>query len=89
MFFLKIKQASRVNLSDGGDDYEAWLRSRTPLRPDDQLDLTEAELSEEITKVLQSENTNYPKNLVVYSFKEGGYVSVRHSSLLILRNRFG
>lgn len=77
VFIDQIKQPSRVNLSDGGDEYETWLRSRTPIRSDDQLDLTEAELTEEITKVLRAENTNYPKNLVIYSFKEGGYVSVR------------
>lgn len=53
-----------------------WMRSRQSIRPDDQLDLNEAELSEEITKVLQTDNTNYKKNLVIYSFKEGGYVEV-------------
>lgn len=46
------------------------------IRPDDQLDLTEAELSEEVQKSLSSENTNVIRNLVVYSFKEGHYVLV-------------
>lgn len=73
----QIKQSSRGNLTDGtGDEYEAWLRSRQPMKPDDQLELTETELSEEITKVLQTENTNYSKNLVIYSFKDGGFVNV-------------
>lgn len=75
--YLKIKQPSRVNLNDASsEEYEAWVRSRQAQRPDDQLDLTEAELSEEITKVLQTDNTNFPKNLVIYSFKDSGYVDV-------------
>lgn len=51
------------------------------MRPDDQLDLTEGELNEEITKQLDTENTNYFKNLVIYSFKDYEYVPV---SMLIL-----
>lgn len=46
------------------------------MRPDDQLDLTDAELNAEHTKQLETENLNYPKNLVVYSFKDFGYVPV-------------
>jgi len=38
------------------------------------LDLTEAELGEEVTKVLTPTNTNVIRNLVVYSFKEGEFV---------------
>lgn len=77
ILFSQIKQSSRGNLTDGaGDEYETWLRSRQPMKPDDQLELTETELSEEITKVLQTENTNYSKNLVIYSFKDGGFVNV-------------
>lgn len=46
------------------------------MRPDDQLDLTEADLNAELTKQLETENPNYPKNLVAYSFKDFGYVPV-------------
>lgn len=56
------------------DDFDAWMKSRQLLKPDDQLDLTEAELGEEITKVLTPTNTNIVRNLVVYSFKEGEFV---------------
>lgn len=58
------------------DDGHDWSRNKTLLRPDDQLDLTDAELSEEIPKILTTDNTNALRNLVVYSFKEGGFVPV-------------
>ncbi|KAH8280411.1 hypothetical protein KR018_006582 [Drosophila ironensis] len=77
----KGKLRSSKNKTDGGgggggdaDDFEAWMKSRQLLKPDDQLDLTEAELGEEITKVLTPTNTNVIHNLVVYSFKEGEFV---------------
>uniref|UniRef100_A0A1B0BBL8 Uncharacterized protein n=1 Tax=Glossina palpalis gambiensis TaxID=67801 RepID=A0A1B0BBL8_9MUSC len=50
--------------------------SRQLLKPDDQLELTEAELGEEITKVLTPTNTNVVLNFVVYSFKEGAFVKI-------------
>ena len=65
---------SKSNLT-ATDDYD-WHQSRQPVKPEDQLELTEAELSEEIVKVLDTENTNYVKNLVIFSFKEGGFVPV-------------
>lgn len=52
------------------------MKSKQLLRPDDQLDLAEAELSEEISKILTADDPNIRKNLVIYSFKEGGYVYV-------------
>lgn len=60
----------------GSDDCESWMKTRLLNRPDDQLDLTDAELGEEIPKVLTTENTNIVKNLVVYSFRDGGFVNV-------------
>jgi len=50
------------------------MKSRQLIKPDDQLDLTDAELGEEVTKVLTPTNTNVVRNLVVYSFKEGEFV---------------
>uniref|UniRef100_A0A1B0BVQ1 Uncharacterized protein n=1 Tax=Glossina palpalis gambiensis TaxID=67801 RepID=A0A1B0BVQ1_9MUSC len=58
------------------DDLDAWIKSRQLLKPDDQLELTEAELGEEITKVLTPANTNVVLNFVVYSFKEGTFVKI-------------
>lgn len=60
----------------GSDECESWMKSRQLNKPDDQLDLTEAELNEEIPKVLTTENTNIVKNLVIYSFKDGCFVNV-------------
>lgn len=57
------------------------MKSRALLKPDDQLELTEAELNEEISKVLTIQNTNVVKNLVIYSFTEGGYVPVGYQQL--------
>ncbi|XP_036332518.1 dynein intermediate chain 2, ciliary [Rhagoletis pomonella] len=76
---LQIKTASKSNLRDGGgdaDDLDAWIKSRQLLKPDDQLELTEAELGEEITKVLTPTNTNVVHNLVVYSFKDSSFVQL-------------
>ncbi|XP_043978818.1 dynein, axonemal, intermediate chain 1, paralog 2 isoform X2 [Gambusia affinis] len=41
-----------------------------------QLDLSEAELKEEVTRVLNANNPHAPKNLVRYSFKERFYKPV-------------
>lgn len=79
-------------MNDGDGDYDTWTTRarRDAIRPEDQLELNETELSEEITKVLQTDNTNYQKNLVVYSFKEGGYIEVRcillagHRSVIVI-----
>lgn len=78
MFQIRYTQRNTVidGIGDKSDDYEYWLRFQKPLRPDDQLDLTEAELAEEITKHLDTEHKNFPKNLVIYSFKDYSYVPV-------------
>lgn len=66
------------NKKDGGGneaaDLDEWLKSRMLVKPDDQLELTDAELAEEINKVLTTTNTNVIRNLVVFSFKEGEFV---------------
>uniref|UniRef100_A0A1B0BY95 Uncharacterized protein n=1 Tax=Glossina palpalis gambiensis TaxID=67801 RepID=A0A1B0BY95_9MUSC len=76
------KTGAGKGISPGGegagdaDDLDAWIKSRQLLKPDDQLELTEAELGEEITKVLTPTNTNLVLNFVVYSFKEGTFVKI-------------
>ncbi|KAJ6643291.1 Dynein intermediate chain 2, ciliary [Pseudolycoriella hygida] len=78
-WLMRAQKQSRTNLIDGkesvGSD-DDWAKSRQLIRPDDQLDLTENDLSEEIKKVLSTENPNVPKNLVIYSFKEGSFVEM-------------
>ncbi|KAL1397518.1 hypothetical protein pipiens_002512 [Culex pipiens pipiens] len=58
------------------DEFESWVKSKQLLKPDDQLDLTEAELGEEIPKLLSTENRHLPRNLVIYDFREGAYVPI-------------
>ncbi|XP_055921105.1 dynein intermediate chain 2, ciliary isoform X2 [Eupeodes corollae] len=76
----KQTSQSRLKIGTGGDeangseDFDAWMKSRQLLKPDDQLELTEAELGEEIPKVLTPTNTNIAENLVAYSFKEKAFV---------------
>ena len=80
LIIQQIKYSQRGTIVDGiggnADDYEHWLRFHKPIKPENQLDLTEAELNEEITKHLDTEHTNLPKNLVIYSFKDYAYIPV-------------
>nr|XP_040061050.1 dynein, axonemal, intermediate chain 1, paralog 2 isoform X1 [Gasterosteus aculeatus aculeatus] len=43
------------------------------IKPPDQLELTEAELKEEITRTLTANNPHAPQNIVHYSFKERSF----------------
>ncbi|XP_072215475.1 dynein axonemal intermediate chain 1 isoform X1 [Excalfactoria chinensis] len=43
------------------------------VKPPDQLELTEAELKKEFTRVLTANNPHAPKNIVRYNFKERAY----------------
>ncbi|XP_043667944.1 dynein intermediate chain 2, ciliary isoform X1 [Vespula pensylvanica] len=59
-------RTSYISLAGGDMD---WARAKTPLIPDDQLQLTEAELQEEIARVLTVHNTRVPDSLVEWSWK--------------------
>uniref|UniRef100_A0A8D0E4A4 Dynein axonemal intermediate chain 1 n=1 Tax=Salvator merianae TaxID=96440 RepID=A0A8D0E4A4_SALMN len=61
---------SGVEVEMGADE---WTQGKTLIRPADQLDLTEAELKEEITRILTANNPHAPQNIVRYSFKERAY----------------
>ncbi|XP_060829954.1 dynein intermediate chain 2, ciliary [Bombus pascuorum] len=65
--FLK----SRVDL--GGGDMD-WLRGRVFLKPEDQLVLSDAELQEEIARVLTIHNTRVPDSLVEWSWKLKSFI---------------
>ncbi|XP_051960947.1 dynein, axonemal, intermediate chain 1, paralog 2 isoform X2 [Xyrauchen texanus] len=60
---------------DGMDtgEGEEWMQGKTLVKPPDQLELTEAELKEEITRILTANNPHAPQNIVRYSFKESCY----------------
>ena len=44
--------------------------------PEDQLELTEKELKEELTRVLTADNPHAPQNVVRYNFKESTFKQV-------------
>ncbi|XP_014477799.1 PREDICTED: dynein intermediate chain 2, ciliary isoform X2 [Dinoponera quadriceps] len=57
---------SRQDLAAGDMD---WMRGKVWLKPDDQLQLTEAELQEEFARILTVHNTRVPDSLVEWSWK--------------------
>uniref|UniRef100_A0A3Q4HJL4 Dynein axonemal intermediate chain 1 n=1 Tax=Neolamprologus brichardi TaxID=32507 RepID=A0A3Q4HJL4_NEOBR len=56
-----------------GTGWEEWSQGKALVRPPDQMELTEAELKEEITRILTANNPHAPQNIVRYSFKERSY----------------
>ncbi|XP_033483161.2 dynein, axonemal, intermediate chain 1, paralog 2 [Epinephelus lanceolatus] len=58
---------------DTADGWEEWSHGKALIKPPDQLELTEAELKEEITRILTANNPHAPQNIVRYSFKERSY----------------
>lgn len=57
---------------DGGrDEYNS--EPKMLVKPPDQLNLSEAELKEEITRILTANNPHAPQNIVRYNFKERQY----------------
>ncbi|XP_019736737.1 dynein, axonemal, intermediate chain 1, paralog 2 [Hippocampus comes] len=72
----KSQKASNKKKDEEDDfgDYGWEERTHGKLtKPADQLDLTEAELKEEVTRILTAENPHAPQNIVRYSFKEGAF----------------
>ncbi|XP_059957340.1 dynein axonemal intermediate chain 1 [Mesoplodon densirostris] len=59
--------------TEGGKGTDEWAQSKATVRPPDQLDLTDAELKEEFTRILTANNPHASQNIVRYSFKEGTY----------------
>ncbi|KAM7006180.1 dynein, axonemal, intermediate chain 1, paralog 2 [Tautogolabrus adspersus] len=58
---------------DTGDGWDEWSHGKTLIKPPEQLELTEAELKEEITRILTANNPHAPQNICRYSFKERSY----------------
>ncbi|XP_020822588.1 dynein axonemal intermediate chain 1 [Phascolarctos cinereus] len=58
---------------DVGEGADEWTQAKTLLKPPDQLELTEAELKQEFTRILTANNPHAPQNIVRFSFKEGTY----------------
>ncbi|XP_061687773.1 dynein axonemal intermediate chain 1-like isoform X3 [Syngnathoides biaculeatus] len=64
----------RKDEDDDCRDYAWEERAHGKLtKPTDQLVLTEAELKEDVTRILTAKNPHAPHNIVRYSFKEGAF----------------
>ncbi|XP_053313961.1 dynein axonemal intermediate chain 1 isoform X2 [Spea bombifrons] len=69
----KREEDDATEMGDGADEYS---QPRALTKPPDQLQLTEAELKEEFTRILTANNPHAPQNIVRYSFKERAYKPV-------------
>ncbi|KAK4816897.1 hypothetical protein QYF61_024539 [Mycteria americana] len=58
--------------TEAGEGVDEWAAAKTLVKPPDQLELTEAELKEEFTRILTANNPHAPQNIVRYSFKAAG-----------------
>ncbi|KAG9266297.1 dynein intermediate chain 1, axonemal [Astyanax mexicanus] len=70
---VSIKKKDDEDGTEAGDGGEEWMQGKVLVKPADQLDLSEAELKEEFTRVLTANNPHAPQNIVRYSFKERSY----------------
>eukprot|EP00128_Syssomonas_multiformis_P010422 Colp12_sorted_trinity150504_noHs@12362 len=75
----KQNVASSHNLLDdakaeaGEENLDEYLKPKTLIKPENQLQLTEEELGKEFTRILSANNPNAPQNIARYSFKERTY----------------
>ncbi|KAJ3416508.1 cytoplasmic dynein with WD40 domain [Chytridiales sp. JEL 0842] len=69
-------QSLKSNSGDGPDNggngagNEDWLPPKVLLKPPGQLQLSEAELNEELTRILNANNPHAPQNIARYNNKE-------------------
>ncbi|KAJ3078766.1 cytoplasmic dynein with WD40 domain, partial [Quaeritorhiza haematococci] len=69
----------------GGDD---WLPPKVLLKPPNQLQLTEQELNEEFTRILNANNPHAPQNIARYNFKERAFKSTPNVDHLVVHFEF-
>merc|ERR1712203_1215540 len=60
----------------GLDEVDEWMQPKQLLKPDDQLELSEAELKEEFTRILTANNPHAAANIVRYNYKEQSYKQI-------------
>ncbi|XP_048359243.1 dynein axonemal intermediate chain 1 [Sphaerodactylus townsendi] len=70
---LRRRDDETIEPGEGADE---WAQAKTLIKPIDQLELTEAELKEEITRILTANNPHAPQNIVRYNFKEKTYKQI-------------
>ncbi|KAJ3386462.1 cytoplasmic dynein with WD40 domain [Entophlyctis sp. JEL0112] len=74
---LGAKNTSTQSIADAGAGDTAiagdgdWLPPKVLLKPPGQLQLSEAELEEELTRILNANNPHAPQNISRYNHKEG------------------
>ncbi|XP_053556951.1 dynein axonemal intermediate chain 1 [Bombina bombina] len=68
-----LKKKDEDDSTEMGDGTDEWTQPKTLIKPPDQLELTEAELKEEFTRILTANNPHAPQNIVRYNFKERAY----------------
>ncbi|KAK3096843.1 hypothetical protein FSP39_003888 [Pinctada imbricata] len=91
---LARRRATRIrdgdDMTDMGDtEGEDWMHTKTLVKPDDQLDLSDqasiiSQLKEEFTRILTANNPHAPQNIVRYSFKERQYKQTSHVDQLAI-----
>uniref|UniRef100_A0A8C0AP41 Dynein axonemal intermediate chain 1 n=1 Tax=Buteo japonicus TaxID=224669 RepID=A0A8C0AP41_9AVES len=64
--------------TEAGEGVDEWAAAKTLVKPPDQLELTEAELKEEFTRILTANNPHAPQNIVRYSFKKRTYKPISY-----------
>ncbi|XP_076218244.1 dynein axonemal intermediate chain 1 isoform X2 [Aptenodytes patagonicus] len=64
--------------TEAGEGVDEWAAAKTLVKPPDQLELTEAELKEEFTRILTANNPHAPQNIIRYSFKERAYKPISY-----------
>ncbi|EDV26891.1 uncharacterized protein TRIADDRAFT_22484, partial [Trichoplax adhaerens] len=60
----------------GEENVDEWMQSKTVIKPEDQLDLSEVELKEEFTRILTANNPHAPSNIVRYNYKDRSYKQI-------------
>ncbi|CAG4946849.1 unnamed protein product [Colias eurytheme] len=71
-FDQKEGNKSRANLAE--DEALDWLKPRTLIKPDDQEDVPEADLEEEVGRVLTTINPQWVADEVAYHYGQGKFV---------------
>ena len=83
---LKSNNAEPEQTQQPGD--LDWLPAKTLLKPVGQLQLTEQELSEEFTRILNANNPRAPHNISRFNHKEKVFKSIVYNDHLVVHFEF-
>ncbi|KAJ3142339.1 cytoplasmic dynein with WD40 domain [Geranomyces variabilis] len=65
-----LRSANGDEAGGGGGGGDDWLPPKVLLKPPGQLQLTEAELNEELTRILNANNPHAPQNIARFNHRE-------------------